>query len=202
MGTVGPHRRQTRARTGLALAALALSAAGCGIGGSTRTVTVTKTVTRTHTVTTTHTVTQAAALAECKGSQVTGTFAVVPGSQGAGQISYELRLTNSSPVECYIRNLPEPVQLLDAGGTSLPTNALGTTLVEQVTVGPGDVAVAEARFSRSVPGSGDSQSGQCQPKATTLRLTLADNSTTDAPVRPPTSVCEHGTLHFGLFKVG
>ena len=65
---------------------------------------------------------------------------------------------------------------------------------------PGASATAQARFSPDVAGQGDSQSGQCQPQAHTFQLTAsAGGGVTEASFRPPTSVCEQGTLNFEAF---
>ena len=185
-----------RASAGLALAAVALSAAGCGTGGTT---TVTSTVTRT--VTTTRTVTQSTAPATpCTGTELTGAFKVVAGSGGAGQISYNLTLTNASQDTCYVSGLPAAV-LLDTDGTPLPTKVDATERsFQRVLIGPGDTAHANARFSPSVPGPGDSQSGRCQPKAYTLQVTPDGGGAVNAVITPPTSVCESGTLNFDYFS--
>ena len=42
----------------------------------------------------------------CKGSQLSGSFAAVPGSAGAGNISYLLRLKNGSKTSCSVTGLP------------------------------------------------------------------------------------------------
>ena len=97
-----------RVAAGLVLAALALTAAGCGLG-STKTVTV-----QAHTVTTTVTVTTTAtatAAKPCTGEQLSGTFALVPGSAGAGQIEYALTLTNTSHAPCYVQGIPRAALL-------------------------------------------------------------------------------------------
>ena len=191
-----------RAGAGLALAALALSAAGCGLGGSTTTLTSTLTVTRT--VTTTRTVTEPSGSAsDCTAGQLLGTFTLVPGSGAAGQISYALKLTNTSGSSCALSGLPK-AQLLSASGSTLPTNVVRATVVQPirvVTLTPGAATVVHARFSPSVPGSGDSQSGACQPKAYTLEVTPNGGGTVDAPIKPPTSVCERGTLNFSVYGV-
>jgi hypothetical protein len=185
------------APAGLALAAVALTVAGCGGGGTT-----TLTVTRTRTVTTTRTVTRKAepAATPCTGGQLAGTFALVPGSAGAGQIEYLLTLKNTSSTRCYVSGLPQ-AQLLGAGGATLPTRIApsGKTLAIHVVLAPGSSAGARARFSPDVPGTGDSQTGACQPKARTLQVTPDGGGTTAAPVQPPTSVCEQGTLSFGTY---
>jgi hypothetical protein len=179
-----------RAGAGLALAAVALSAAGCGLGGGS-TSTVTTTVTRT--VTVTRTITQPATSATaCTGSQLAGAFGLVAGSGGAGQIAYSLTVTNTSSAACTLTI--REVVLLDVSGSSLPTKTFGA--LPSGVLGPGTAASSTARFSPDIPGTGDSQSGACQPKARTLRITTAGGGTVDAPVKPATSVCEQGTLTF------
>jgi hypothetical protein len=191
-----------RAGAGLALAVVALSAAGCGIGGSTKTVTVvhvrthTITVTRTVTVTTTST---SAALSACTGDQLSGTFKEASGGGGAGQIEYILTLKNTSPTSCTVDGLPV-ARLLDASGSRLPTHITGTAGGPLVNLAPGASAKATARFSPDVPGSGDSQSGACQPKAYTLQVTPDHYTVVDAPIKPPTSVCERGSLNFSVYS--
>ena len=64
---------------------------------------------------------------------------------------------------------------------------------------PGASAIAQARFSPDVAGEGDSQSGSCQPEAHTFQLTADGGGVTEAPIKPPTSVCERGTLNFEAF---
>jgi hypothetical protein len=132
---------------------------------------------------------------------MSGSFSLVPGSAGAGQIVYRLRVKNDSPVSCYVSGFPH-VQLLGQGGAQLPTNATpdqpGTATAAKITLAPGAAATADVRFSPDVPGTGDQTGGDCQPKATTLRVALA-GATLDVPVTPPTSVCEQGTLQYRLF---
>ncbi len=181
----------------LALALTAVTvAAGCGAGATT------VTVTRTRTVTTTRTVTRRAAppARPCIAVDLAGTFAVVPGSAGAGQVEYVLTLKNTSSSRCYLRGLPAAT-LLGATGAPLPTHVApaGPLQAARVVLEPGASAVAHARFSPDVAGTGDSQSGACQPTAHTLQVTPNGGGATDAPIEPPTSVCERGTLHFDAF---
>jgi hypothetical protein len=172
--------------------ALAVGVAGCG--GS-KTVTVTQTVSTTKTVTVT---TQAAAptTPACLASALTGTFAVVPGSAGAGQIGYRLRLTNQGDSTCFVSGIPE-LQLLDQQGAKLPTNSSpaqpGTATAARVDLQPGDAATAEARFSPDVPGGSEQTDGPCEPKAYTLQVSIGAGSV-DATIVPPTPVCERGSL--------
>jgi hypothetical protein len=185
-----------RARTGLVLAALGLTAAGCGLG-STKTVTVVET----QTTTTTRTVTTSGSGAKpCSGGQLAGDFSLVPGSAGAGQIVYALTLKNTSSSPCALRGIPHAT-LLGATGAALPTHvtAGGDGGTRRVVLQPGASAVAQARFSATVAGQGDSQSGTCQPEAHTLQVTPVAGGVTDAAIKPPTSVCEQGTLNFESF---
>jgi hypothetical protein len=187
-----------RAGTGLVLTALGLTVAGCGLG-STKTVTVTQT----HTVTSTRTVTttgSGSSAKPCTGGQLSGAFALVPGSAGAGQIVYALKLKNTSPSACALRGIPQAT-LLGVTGAALPTHvrAGGAGGTRRVVLQPGASAVAQARFSATVAGPGDSQSGTCQPEAHTLQVTTAGGGVTDAAIKPPTSVCEQGTLSFETF---
>jgi hypothetical protein len=183
-----------RAAAGLVVAAIGLTAAGCGLS-STKTVTL-----HAHTVTTTVTVTttsSAASATPCTGEQLSGTFVLVPGSAGAGQIEYALTLTNTSHTACYVRGVPKAT-LLNASAAALPTHVTpaGGGAPTRVMLEAGASAVAHARFSPDVPGPGDSQSGECQPQAHTLQVSPNGGGVTDAAIKPSTSVCERGTLNF------
>ena len=181
----------------MALAAVALSAAGCGFGGGTKTVTVS----RTQTVTTTQTITSKSAASDpCTGADLAGNFALVPGSAGAGQIEYALTVTNTSKSPCFVRGVPKAT-LLGASAVALPTHitAAGDGGTGRIVLQPGASAVAHARFSPDVAGEGDSQSGACQPEAQTLQVNPDGGGATDAAIKPPTSVCERGTLNFERF---
>jgi hypothetical protein len=178
-----------------------LAAAGCG---GTKTVTQTATVVRTTTVrvtTTTQSVPPSTAAA-CTGDAMSGSFGAIPGSAGAGNISYKLVVKNASPVACFVSGLPN-VGLLGAGGRELPTTVTaaqpGTATAARIVLQPGGSAAAEARFSPDVPGTGEPASGStCEPKATTLRVAFG-GAPLEVPVSPPTPVCEHGGLQFSLF---
>jgi Protein of unknown function (DUF4232) len=184
------------------LAVLAL--AGCG-GTTTQTVTQTVTHVQTVTVTTTGatTTTKTAASAPCAAGSLQGSFDVVPGSPGAGQISYKLTLTNTGATPCFVSGIPQ-VQLLGTTGGALATSASAEPPAPasppKVSLQHGGSAVAEARFSPDVNGTGDSTTGQCQPTATVLRVTAQGGGTLDAPIQPPTPVCEQGSLHFRVFS--
>jgi hypothetical protein len=187
---------------GIAVAALA---AGCG---STKTVTVTRVTTTVKTVTTTRTVTttsQPASPALCGGADLDGSFDAQAGSAGAGTITYTLTLTNTSSGACTVSGTPEGI-LLDSSGQSLPTHVLTVPATQgtaqPVVLQPGDAAKADARFSPDVTGTGDAQTGRCEPVAHVYRVTADGGGTVDAPITPPTSVCERGTLSFRPLTAG
>ena len=178
-----------------------LLAAGCGFTNSsskteTQTVTVTTTVTQpTVTPTTTATTTSSAGGA-CTASDLSGTFAELAGSAGAGNIVYTLRLTNASEHACFVSGLPE-VLLLDANGKALPTNPTaerpGTQTAVKTTLQPGDTATSQSRFSPDVPGVGEGN-GPCEPIAATLQVTANGGGTLDVKIDPATRVCSHGAM--------
>jgi hypothetical protein len=182
----------------LAVAAVVFLA---GCGGGTTTVTVTDTVTHTRTVTVSSATTSTTANAPCLASSLQGSFEGVPGSAGAGQIVYRLRLTNQGDSTCFVTGLPV-VQLLDQNGGNLPTNVTpghpGATTAVRVDLAPGSSATADARFSPDVPGGSEQTDGPCEPKAYTLRIAIGSGEV-DAPIKPPTPVCERGTLQFDVF---
>jgi hypothetical protein len=190
------------ALVGLAVVAIA---AGCG-GTTTVTVTQTSTTVKTVTVTTTApgtTTTGPSAIPACTEADLTGSFAVVPGSAGAGNIVYSLRLTNTSTSPCFVSGLPA-VTLLDRNGSPLPTHVSaaqpGQATAARIVLQSGGAAKADARFSPDVPSAGEPQSGPCEPKAYVLRVTAPDGGTVAAPISPPTAVCGHGSLSFSLFS--
>lgn len=171
--------------------------AGCG----TKTVTVTQTVTTTVTKTVTTTPAPPAAAAACTGSDLGGSFSEVPGSAGAGQVTYTLHLTNTSSSPCFVSGLPQ-LQLLGANGAQLPTAATaaqpGTATAAKIELQPGASAASDARFSPDVPGVGEQQAGACEATASQVQVTLSGGGSVTVPVSPPTPVCEHGAMRLSL----
>ncbi len=148
--------------------------------------------------------TAAAALpARCAGSQLHGTFSAVRGSAGAGNITYALVLRNGSTRTCTLTGLPSAV-LLGRSGARLPTAVKpafpGALAAVLVTLAPGKATRATARFSPDVPGRGEPTQGRrCEPVAYRLRVNAQGGGTSTVPVKPPTSVCEHGRLLFSAY---
>jgi hypothetical protein len=145
----------------------------------------------------------------CTGKQLAGSFAVVPGSAGAGNIVYELVLKNVSTKTCTLTGLPQG-RLLDRAGERLPTHVRaafpGGLAAVLVRLAPGKKTYASARFSPDVPGPGEPVAGtSCEPKAWWFRVAGQAGGTARVRLTPPTPVCEHGQLQFsayGLKKSG
>jgi hypothetical protein len=138
----------------------------------------------------------------CGGRDLAGSFKAVPGSPGAGSITYRLRLTNTSARACWVAGIPR-LQLLGAKGGALPTKVSpaypGQGTAARIVLRPGRSAKSDARFSPDIPGPGEGTLGPCEPTAHHLRVTLGGSSLLVA-VTPPTPVCEHGSLRLSLLS--
>ena len=142
----------------------------------------------------------------CVGRDLSGTFAAVSGSAGAGQISYNLRLRNRSTRTCFVSGLPV-LRLVDRAGKPLPTHVApahpGQLTAVRVVLGPGAYSAATARFSPDVPGPGEQTPGSCERKAFRARVTVPPGGgVTVVPVVPATSVCEHGSMVLSVLVAG
>jgi hypothetical protein len=141
--------------------------------------------------------------AACTGAQLAGRFAVVPGSAGAGSISYKLTLKNTSATPCTVTGLPLG-QLLGKTKQKLPTHVRaahpGQLTAILVTLVPGDSTYATARFSPDVPGPTEQGKSPCEPKAYWFHVGAPGGGTTAVNVLPPTPVCERGTMSFSAYS--
>ena len=146
-------------------------------------------------------------VAPCAGSQLAGNFIVIPGSAGAGNISYRLNVRFLSGPTCYVSGLPH-IQLLGRQRRPLPTKVRPAfrpgLLAVRVVLGPSYGARAEARFSPDVPGVGEPVAGRnCERTAYFMRVTIPPGGAIFlAPVKPPTPVCEHGHLSLSALSPG
>jgi len=143
--------------------------------------------------------------ASCTGAQLTGTFDVVRGSAGAGNITYKLVLKNVSTRMCTLTGLPQG-RLLGKTGKALPTHVRtatpGMLTAILVRLAPGRTTFATARFSPDVPGTGEPTAGtKCEPTAWSFRVSGQGGGTTKVKLGPPTPVCEHGQLLFSPYSV-
>jgi hypothetical protein len=143
----------------------------------------------------------------CSGSSLTGSFTAVPGSAGAGQISYNLRLRNRSASACFVSGLPE-LRLLGRHGKPLPTRVTashpGALTAVRVLLAPGGYTAATARFSPDVPGVGEPAAGRmCELAAYHVRVFPPPGlSALVVPVQPATPVCEHGSMILSVLVAG
>jgi Protein of unknown function (DUF4232) len=142
--------------------------------------------------------------AACAGAQLTGTFNVVRGSAGAGNITYKLVLKNVSTHMCTLTGLPQG-RLLGKTAKALPTHVRaaspGMLTAILVRLAPGKTTFATARFSPDVPGTGEPTAGRkCEPTAWWFRVTGQGGGTTKVKLGPPTPVCEHGQLLFSGYS--
>jgi len=145
-----------------------------------------------------------AATRPCAGSALRGSFAVVPGSAGAGNIVYRLHIRNRSSAACAVPARPRMV-LLDARGRALPTHVLAVgpgKSTRLVILRPGGGAHVDARFSPDVPGPGEGTTGRCEPVAHRLRILAPGGGAAVVAIAPPTSVCEHGSLQLRVLSAG
>jgi hypothetical protein len=139
----------------------------------------------------------------CTGSQLAGTFRLVPGSAGAGNVTYALALKNVSTRQCTVSGLPQG-RLLNRAGKPLPTHVRaafpGALTAVLVRLAPGKATRATARFSPDVPGTGEPVAGRnCEPVSYWLRVAAPGGGTTKVKLAPATPVCEHGQLLFSAY---
>jgi hypothetical protein len=143
--------------------------------------------------------------ARCRGAELAGTFAAVPGSAGAGNITYVLKLKNVSAAMCSVTGLPLG-RLLGRRKGTLPTHVRaafpGALTAILATLAPGRSTHATARFSPDVPGTGEQVVGRCEPIAYWFRVSGQGGGSTTVRIVPPTSVCEHGRLFFSAYGQG
>jgi hypothetical protein len=133
--------------------------------------------------------------ARCRASQLTATMTHIPFSEGAGNTGYLLKLRNVGATRCRLGNHPR-LRLLGTGGRALPTHVSTFGRSGTVTIAPHRSASARLRFSPDILGPGEPAHGPCEPKAHAVRVTLTApaHGSTVGPVKPPTSVCEHGSM--------
>lgn len=144
----------------------------------------------------------ASAGAPCTSKDIAVRFSAIPGSAGAGSISYALQVKKTTGNVCSVTGLPR-LQLLDAKGKALPTAQApahpGMATAVLVYLERGQSAWAEVRFSPDVPGTGEPVSGrQCEPTAARIRATVGvASATATGPIVPATPVCSQGRLLVG-----
>jgi hypothetical protein len=142
----------------------------------------------------------------CRGRDVVASFRLVPGSRGAGNVLYALRLRNISARTCFVSGLAQ-LRLVGRNGASLPTQVRaagrGRLTAVKVDLTPGGWATATARFSPDVPGPGEGGARPCEPVASRVRVAPPPGGGwTVGPVVPATSVCSHGSMTLTALVAG
>lgn len=140
----------------------------------------------------------------CAATGLSVRMVVVPGSAGAGNISYRIVLRNTGSAACTVSGHPG-LQLRGARGRRLPTQVVPTppgVTAALILLRPGASAAATLRFSPDVPGPGEGHTGPCEPVAHSVRVTLASpgHGSLVGAITPATSVCEHGRITGGLLS--
>jgi hypothetical protein len=161
-------------------------------------------VTATSPVTAQPTRTVVPAASRCHTSGLTGRWALVPGSAGAGHVVAQVTLTNRTRSTCRVYGYIG-MQLLGSGGSTVPTNVTrtGPGAAATISLAPGASAVTDVRFSPDIPGPGEPQSGACEPAAYSVQITPPDETTqlvSQIFVNGAAShetVCERGLLQIG-----
>jgi hypothetical protein len=150
----------------------------------------------------------ATSTSRCHTEDLSGAFTVVRGSQGAGNIVYNIELTNITSHTCTIYGHPG-LLLLNAAHGALPTDVMWNSMVADhlITLAPGKSASASARFSPDVPGVGDNPGSgpgwTCEPTAVYTEITPPDETAhLVVPVSPATPVCERGGMSVSAFVAG
>ena len=135
-------------------------------------------------------------IASCAASELSATYSLDPFSQGAGNISYTLTITNRSHVLCVLEP-PASLRLLGRHGKPLPTHA-STSPSGSYTVplAGGQWAQADSRFSPDISGPGEGS--LCEATAHSLRIAIGGGDVI-APM-DPTPVCQHGQIGFARLR--
>ncbi len=134
----------------------------------------------------------------CTASQLTASYAKVPGSNATGHVQYILSVTNrSAPASCTLSG-SLPVTLLGKHGQKLPTNPSFAPGAASIVLARGQFAQAISQFSPDFASGGEPTHGNCEPVSHALRIAIGSASLR-APM-DPTPVCGHGTISFHRLK--
>jgi hypothetical protein len=133
-----------------------------------------------------------------------GTWRVVPASEGAGHVAADIAFKNISGQTCTVAGFPG-VSLLASNDHPLPTNVLrdASAAVTTIKVAPGAWVHVEMRYSPNVPGPGEPDTGQCEPMTVHALAQLpGDSAWAPVTLDSPTTVCEKGELQVKPFVSG
>jgi hypothetical protein len=136
----------------------------------------------------------------CHTSELTGSL--TGADAGAGQRYLTLVLRNTGGETCTIDGYGG-VGLVDARGAALPTDQIrvASPAPALLTLRPGASASSVLHWT-VVPGSGDAQTGDCQPTAATLRVIPPDETDALSIAWTGGPVCQGGTLQQQAYTAG
>jgi hypothetical protein len=136
----------------------------------------------------------------CHTSELTGSL--TGADAGAGQRYLTLVLRNTGGETCTIDGYGG-VGLVDARGAALPTDQIrvASPAPALLTLRPGASASSVLHWT-VVPGSGDAQTGDCQPTAATLRVIPPDETDALSVAWTGGPVCQGGTLQQQAYTAG
>ncbi|NUR61246.1 MAG: DUF4232 domain-containing protein [Catenulispora sp.] len=132
-----------------------------------------------------------------------GTWKTVEGSNGAGHVSADIALQNTSTHSCTVSGYPG-VSLLASDRHPLPTTVVKFPATPAVlTVAPGTWIHSEIRYSPDIPGPGEPTTGNCEPETVHALAQLpGDSAWVPVTLTSPTPVCEKGALQAKPFASG
>ncbi|TMC05029.1 MAG: DUF4232 domain-containing protein [Chloroflexi bacterium] len=135
-------------------------------------------------------------MARCTAGVLRGAIVVL--GAAAGNIYGRLVVFNAGQ-ECTLFGF-SGLQLVDANGTVLPTNAVWDLppAPSLVTLPNNGLAVANLQWG-DVPGVGDNQSGPCQPQPATLRIIPPDETQQFNVAWPGGPVCQQGRIQISAY---
>lgn len=134
----------------------------------------------------------------CAAWELNAVYAMVPGSNAAGHVEYTLTITHRSGSAACTLAGPLPLTLLGSHGQSLPTHVTTRSGHYTLVLAHGQWAQATSQLSPDLAGPGEPMSGNCEPVAHALRITIG-SATIRAPM-DPTPVCEQGALGFDRLR--
>src|ERR1700722_16057983 len=130
----------------------------------------------------------------CPARTLRPTYTFVFGSNATGHVEYTLTVTNHGRSSCTVVARLK-VALLGRAGQALPTRAQWPAgAPSRIVLVAGQSAQAISEFSPDFAGPGEPATGDCEPVAHALRVTVGAASVR-APM-DPTPVCGQGTISF------
>lgn len=120
----------------------------------------------------------------------------------AGNLYGKIVLTNHSDGTCTVYGYGG-IGLYAGNGSAVPTHQIRdrATAPVTVTLRPGDHAYSRLHWS-DVTGTGDSQTGQCEPTAATLKVIPPDETRPLDAHWPGSPACERGRIEQTAYRAG